>query len=81
MDFRTIYFYYRVQIDEEDRRVISHFPFLVHVISCLPTWVTSSLFGEDMAACRDVSGMYTLLCMRTEPDCVNSRTVWELITI
>jgi hypothetical protein len=66
MDFKTIYLYYRVKINEKDRRVSSQLPFLVHVISRLPTWVTSSLFGEGMAACRDFSGMYIVLCMRTE---------------
>ena len=33
-----------------------------------------------MAACRDVSGMYTLLCMRAEQDYVNSQTVCDLIS-
>jgi len=52
----------------------------MHVILRLPTWATSSLFGEDMAASRDVPGMYTFLCMRTEQDYVNSETVCDLIT-
>jgi len=80
LDFKTIYLHYRVQINEKDRWVSSQFPFLVHVISRLPTWATSSLFGEDMVACRDVSGMYSLLFMRAEQDYVHSQTVCDLIT-
>jgi len=80
LNFKTTYLHYRVQINEKDRRVSSQFPFLVHVISRLPTWATSSLSAKYMAACREVSGMYTLLCMRTEQDCVNSQTVCDLIT-
>lgn len=80
LDCKAIYLHYRVQVNEKDRRVSSQFPFNVHVISRLPTWATSSLFGEDMAACRDVSGMYTVLCMRAEQDYVHSQTVYDLIT-
>jgi hypothetical protein len=79
LNFKTIYLHYPVQINEEDRRFSIQFPFLVYVILRLPTWATSSLFGGDMAGCRDVSGMYTLLCMRTEKDCVSSQTVCDLI--
>ena len=81
MDFEIIYVYYRVRINEKVNRFCSQILFLMHVISRLPTWVTSSLFGEDMAAFSDVSGLYTLLWMRAEQECVNNQTVYELITI
>jgi hypothetical protein len=79
-DFEIIYLYCRAWINEKVQRVRSQISLLMHAIWRLPTWVTGSLFGEDMAAFSDVSGMYIVLWMRAEQECVNSQSEYVLAT-